>query len=58
MNVTCKQIHIHESNPNTLSSGKPLASVARADWANVVDPSASFKSYNREASLNFPKFPD
>ncbi len=37
------------------SSSKPLASLAHADWANVVDPTASFKSCNREASLNFPK---
>ncbi len=37
------QININEFHPETLSSRKPLARLA--DWANVVDPPASFKSW-------------
>ncbi len=50
------QIHIHEFHPELLRSGKPLASLAHADWVNIVDPSASFKSCNGDVSQDFPKW--
>ncbi len=55
--VAQNQSHIPEFHPKTWSSSKPLASLANADWANVVDVPASFKSY-RDASVNFPKCAD